>query len=242
MAKIVAVMVTGKDAARRTLAYRSIASFHEQVFPDRLLLVINDSEHPLITGDYRSSSIQEHMIAPPRYGKHGRRWSLGDLRNMGIEKAREAAGQLIVQWDDDDFSHPHRLSYQHEFTTADTATIFRWETHCNLASPAREAFANCGRISRVRGFAGTMMFSAHAPVMFPGLGKHEDTEFLLALREHMKLRVLDNQPTLYLRFYHGNNTWGEQHVMQRKPGSRDLTPTERAYLDSVLASHYDASR
>ena len=231
---ICCVMVTGKDTARYPLALNSIKAFERQSYQGPLALrIINDNPVPLLPPDFESArEIQEVRVK-------GNPKSLGELRNLALALA---GNTHFMQWDDDDFSHQDRIAWQVEQTNFQQgeATIFRRELHCNLFDGT--AFANNGKQSRVGGFAGTMLFPKLSHIRFPHTGKHEDTEFLLQYKARGRLRVLDNQPHMYLRFYHGHNTWSQQHVMQKKPGSRELSQDERAYVDEILDTYYSEIR
>lgn len=227
MPYVTAIMITGKTTERFPMAMRAVKSFQDQTYPSRQLIILNDNDQRLLPPAFQDDKVREFQINPKR--------SLGRLRNLGIQLA--AGSKYLVQWDDDDFSHPARLAYQiNMMGERQRASIFRREIHANLHS--RRAFANDGMESRVNGFAGTMMWPADATARFPDAGKHEDTEFLLKLMKDMALLVIDNPPELYLRFYHGHNTWSERHVMKRKKGARDLSPAEQEYFDQVFDTHY----
>ena len=161
--------------------------------------------------------------------------TLGALRNIGN---RLAQGDYVIQWDDDDFSRNDRLEYQVTHTPEDHMSIFRYEVHSDLTR--QHSFVNCGRQVRCKGFPGTMLYPAQSVCAFPDKGKAEDTEFVLAMQEYFDLKVLKNYPLLYVRFYHGHNTWGRYHVMKQKPGSRELTEEEARYVYRVRQRYLDA--
>ena len=224
---VTGVLVTGKTTDRYPLAKKAVDAWVKQDYQGtRKLLIIND--HPkqaLYSRGEPPAGVHEVRIA--------QRSSLGDLRNQAIEIADT---EYIVQWDDDDYSHPSRLSWQIANTPRGRASIFKWEIHCNLLTG--QAFANNGKITRCHGFAGTMLWPADAVSRFPDLGRHEDTEFVLSLRSECGLEVLKNDPKLYFRCYHGHNTWSQKHVMKQKPGSRPLTPAEKEYVNGLLQKRY----
>lgn len=236
---ITAIMVTGKTVDRYPMALRSVESFKRQLYPNRSLLIVNDHpETPLLPNneDCHITEVMCHIQNKPRR-------SLGELRTLGIQLAgnlHQGDEHYLMQWDDDDFSHWERMRYQVDRTQRGSASIFKWELHAHLQN--RTVFANNGSVARANGFAGTMLWPAAAKVRFPDLGKHEDTEFVLALKQVCGVRVIDNDPMMYLRFYHGHNTWGEKHVMQRKPGSRNCTPEEQSYFDDIYEQHYEVLR
>lgn len=221
---VTAIMITGKDPARAPLARVAVESFLAQTYSDKRLIIVNTGDVPLLAGPL--ANVEERHWR----GKAG--LTLGALRNLARKGIKDG---VIVQWDDDDFSNPERIHRQLAATPKGGASIFLREIHCCLQSG--QAFAGCGRESRVGGFAGTMLFPARYAGTFPDLGKHEDTEFLLPLKAAKKLTVIDNDPCLYVRFYHGHNTWEREHVMRRRSGSLPLTPEQQQYLDWVR-SHY----
>lgn len=219
---ITGVLVTGKSIERFPLAHRAVQAWLQQRYPgDRELLIIND--HPtesLYTSD-PPAGVREIRI-PERF-------TLGALRNMGI---KHASHEYIIQWDDDDFSGSNRLSWQVAHTREGRASIFRYEVHCNLFTG--EAFVNDGDIIRCHGFPGTMLWPRATVCQFPDQGTKEDTEFVLNLASVRGVDILDNDPLLYCRFFTGNNTWSEKHIMTRKPGARDLSNDERMYVQQLL--------
>lgn len=231
MPSVCAVMVTGKDPARFELAERSMQSFLEQTHLDKQLLIINDGPEPFLRSPRRLQGVVEYWMQPDE----APRLSLGELRNKALELLRAGSPvktpDLVVQWDDDDFSHPNRITHQVSKKRPRHAVIFRYEVHCNLATG--EAFVNCGDTQRAGGFPGTIMHSLLEDHAYPPFGKSEDAEFALLWKRQHKLTIVNNSPTLYLRFYHGKNTWHEEHVMKPRQGSRELTIQERAYVDEV---------
>jgi glycosyltransferase involved in cell wall biosynthesis len=227
---ITAVMVTGKTIERYPLARGAVQSFLSQEYAGKkLLLIINDNPVPLYE-DVRAipDDVVELHINNPR------ELTLGELRNIAFDHVSPA--DYMVQWDDDDYSAPGRLQYQIDKTKSGTATVLRWQTQFDLRTG--ECFAGCGRMSRVKGFAGTMLFPASVKARFTLKPKGEDTDFLVALSREITLDVLANSPTDFLHFCHLNNTWHPEHVMRRRHGSRDLSAPELAVVRGIVRQHY----
>lgn len=223
---VTAVLVTGKTENRFKLAQRAVTSWLRQTHAGRHeLLVVND--HPsvrLFGPHFHMPPHTRELIVPDRR-------SLGELRNIGIE---HTFTDYLVQWDDDDYSGASRLLWQQEHTPQGKASILRFELHCDLLTG--DAFVNDGMsIPRCGGFPGTMMWPRAAGCRFPAIGKSEDMRFVEALQSTCGVEVLKNDPLLYSRFYHGDNTWDQQHVMHRKPGARKLLPHEHIYAKQLLA-------
>lgn len=88
-------------ADRRVFVPRAIDYFLRQDYPNRELLIIDDGSDPvadLVPEDPRI-----------RYLRLDSRQSLGSKRNLAC---REAKGDVLMHWDDDDWHAPHRISYQ----------------------------------------------------------------------------------------------------------------------------------
>jgi glycosyltransferase involved in cell wall biosynthesis len=74
----------------------AIRCFSQQGYWNKEMIIVDDGTETLtIPADARIS-----------YIKLDRRTTTGEKRNIG---ARRANGQIIANWDDDDWSHPHRL-------------------------------------------------------------------------------------------------------------------------------------
>ncbi len=219
--RVTGVLVTGKTEDRFPLARRAVTSWQRQLYSTRReLLIINDHPTQAVFPEGAPEGVRELRLTT--------RYSLGALRNIGIE---QATSEYLVQWDDDDYSANTRLTWQIEHTIKGRASILRYEVHCDSEE---DAFVNDGQTIRGGGFPGTMLWPKDTRCRFPNKGKREDTEFVWQLRRTCGLDVLSNDPTLYCRFYHGSNTWSKQHIMQRKPGSRRLTDEERRYIQQIL--------
>lgn len=229
---ITAVMVTGKTTERYPLAMGAVQSFVDQEYRGRkLLLIINDNPIPL----YPDHTLIPKDVVELHIRHEGNKYTLGELRNMAFEHV--PADSYMVQWDDDDWSHPLRLQYQVDETTDGCASILKWQTQYDVNTG--KCFAGCGKEARVGGFAGTMLFPAAVAARFSLKPKGEDTDFLVAVQKVMELKVLANSPTLFMHFCHDNNTWHKEHVMKRRRGSRDLMAGELETVQQVIRTQYN---
>ena len=88
---------------RRPFVPRAIRYFLQQDYPRSELIVVDDG----------TDSIKDLIPADPRirYLRLTDRRTIGAKRNLACE---HAAGELVVHWDDDDWSAPWRLRYQVE--------------------------------------------------------------------------------------------------------------------------------
>lgn len=128
--------------------------------------------------------------------------SLGALRNLAL---REARGEWVCQWDDDDLYHPDRLGLSLRVTLAlqaDALFLSRWM----LWSPAARRLG----VSGAREWEGSMLARRGAVPDYPALARGEDTAVMHAMLARGRVALLD-APWLYTYVQTGANTWSAQH-------------------------------
>lgn len=81
----------------------ALCSYREQTYPNKRLIVVNDGA-PL---ESRASDVV--VVNLP---DDGRRWTIGEKRNVGVRTATE---DFVATFDDDDISLPNRLADQVAF-------------------------------------------------------------------------------------------------------------------------------
>lgn len=87
---------------RPLFARKAITCFLEQNYPKRELIILDDEDDP-------SLKIIVGMIDGVRYVRTGERLTIAEKRN---ECCKRASGEIIMHWDDDDWSAPWRISIQ----------------------------------------------------------------------------------------------------------------------------------
>lgn len=99
-------------ADRRPFIPQAINGFLKQDYPGRELIVIDDG----------ADSIADLIPSDPRirYMRLNQRLSVGAKRNTAC---RQAHGELIAHWDDDDWMAPWRLSYQVDALLSEEADV-----------------------------------------------------------------------------------------------------------------------
>lgn len=225
---VCAVMVTGKPG-REYLARKAIAAFLAQTYVRKRLVIINDGERLLQS---HTPSIVEVQAEPGL--------SLGELRNKAIELMPDDVNYL-VQWDDDDYSHPSRIKWQLANTPPGMASVLRYEVHGDMRS---RAIKLCMPTKMHHyGFAGTLMHPLPTNFRYPAKAKGEDSRFVKQWRENNQLKVIVNtdRPAMYLRIFHGKNTWDAAHVMGFPRAPVPLATTERHRVLTVLDDYINAS-
>ena len=203
---------------RVKLARRAVQCFAQQTWTNKELVIIDDG-----TEDY------EPILAPYR-GDHEIRYlqidddesvKLGGLRNMAIEESR---GDVLIQWDDDEWYHPDRIRLQVEALDGgvdgglDASVLAATLVHLDVPEFLEHPFHTRaeGRMT-----PGTI---AHrrTDVRYPNLSKGEDAVYIERLREAGKVGVVPHPHThLFIRCFHGTNTWDLNHfhgALKKTPG------------------------
>lgn len=199
--RVSCVMVTADRAA---IARRAVNCFLAQSWPNRELVVVDDGNEDytsLLAGIPADRLLYQRQPRTPEA-------TLGRLRNRSLELAR---GALVAQWDDDDWYHPERLTRQVAVLGDTHDACVLAGTLMHLDAPEWMEHPYVGRLSP--GVPGTIVHRADAGVRYPEQRRGEDTVFL----DHWpraRVAVLD-APELFLRAFHGANTWERVHFERR---------------------------
>ncbi|MCE9622990.1 MAG: glycosyltransferase family 2 protein [Actinomycetia bacterium] len=193
---------------RRDLAERAVACFAAQTWTNRELVILDDGDEdyapmlaPFISA---GEAIRYHRI------QHDSSTHLGGLRNATIELAE---GDWCAQWDDDEWYGPTRIERQMAaLNPGDVASALRW-TLMTVDSPTLGPLT----FRADAGFAtpGTVLHRRDA-ARYPDLARGEDAVFLKSLRDAGGVAVLGkDDANLFVRCFHGSNTWNEGHFLRR---------------------------
>jgi glycosyltransferase involved in cell wall biosynthesis/predicted O-methyltransferase YrrM len=181
---------------RRAFVPQAIAYFLRQDYPGRELIVVDDGD----------DSVEDLMPSDPRvrYLRLPPGRTLGEKRNLACD---EAAGEIIVHWDDDDWMAEHRIRYQVECLRegkADVCGLGRLYFYDPAAGAAWE-YA-CPRRDKTWLAGGTFCYrkSFWRSNPFPATDRGEDTRFLWSDRAKHLLTLAD--PTFYVAVLHPHNT------------------------------------
>ncbi len=185
---------------RRAYVPRAIAYFLRQDYPDKELIILDDGD----------DSVADLVPDEPqvRYVRLPGRLPLGTKRNECIRQAR---GELIMHWDDDDWHASHRVRCQVEALLKSDAEV------CGLRrilfhepGTGRTWLYEYPAGGRRWLIGGTLLYRVdfwrRAP--FPAMQQGEDTSFLWSRRLD---RVAEpNDLTIYVALIHPNNTCPKQ--------------------------------
>jgi len=208
------VMVT---ADRHKFCSRAIAAFVSQSYSNKELVILDNGAAPM---EELLRDVPDDQIVY-RYATFSEETTLGDIRNESLDMVR---GDIVVpQWDDDDWSARDRLERQFTILSdrgVDACTLHGTLMHLNDPSYFDKPFLGL----LAGGVPPTIMHKRDDSVRFPSLRRSEDTEYKAAWqhRSYHVMPIADSH--LYLRYFHGDNTWDRDHFMRRMRNTpKDLT-------------------
>ena len=207
----VVLPLTGKTVAscimltrnRRGFAALARELFEAQDYAHKELLIVDNGEIPVADLAEGNPTV--------RYIRPSHRLSLGELRSLA---AREASGDIIIHWDDDDWYSPERLRYQITPILNGEADVTGLQNRYVL-DLSTGAFWTMTESLHLRMFVGnvhggTLAFHRrilNGTVDYPPLNLAEDAGLLRsALQFNCRLLRMPN-PGVYVYIRHSQNTW-----------------------------------
>jgi glycosyltransferase involved in cell wall biosynthesis len=142
---------------------------------------------------------------------------LGELRNISMEAAQ---GEIICQWDDDDYSHPERLMVQVGHMMRNSASACFMTDHLHFIEDERFlCWIDWTLDGHTKGAAqlapGTLLMFRDSRFKYPESGpfarQGEDSVFLDTVYKSVPVAHLGGAGHLYLYTYHGRNTFSREH-------------------------------
>lgn len=197
---ITALMVT---TGRIPLVKQSYKYFKKQDYPNKHLLIVND-------GDVKEHEALKKIMGEDREVSvlhSARKRKLGELRNLALEYS---PSDLTIQWDDDDWYGPTRISEQYKghHDGEYPAVVLKEQLHyfCDTNEVAW--------VSDPNGIEGTLFLDRRAGKFYPPASKGEDTVLKKELKLQNMLHIVEGG-TCYCRTFHGSNTWDRDHHIER---------------------------
>jgi glycosyltransferase involved in cell wall biosynthesis len=216
---------------RAVLVERAIELFHRQDWPRRELVIVHEGLFPI-----------GHLRGDPRIRlvRVDEGLDIGSKRNLGIE---HASGDLLVQWDDDDWSAADRISIQ-------VAPLIRGEAEVTAFAPdlffhlERGEFWSVAAEQREKMFVGDVVGGTLAFTRavwreaggYPAASLAEDAALLRAMTKHghRLARLANDDRYVYVR--HGRNTW--TFALTGRSWTRRSTPPGMPREDLAFYEHF----
>jgi len=222
--------------SRTGLLKRAISSFRDQTYPRKELVVVyeaDDAETAGFMAAIRDDDIKS-VEAPA-----SKALTLGELRNMSVD---ESSGDYFCQWDDDDWSHRERLSFQMDVIRKSglhASVLMHWLLYDDTKKQAY--------VSVRRPWEGSLLCEKSligGDFRYKASPRGEDTPLINALfRNGLIFPVM--MPKLYIYVYHGGNVWTKEHWESIFSASRELSEESSKIIGGILARKYtgeEASR
>ena len=196
---------------------RSVGCYRDQTYPNRELVIVNEGpkEYQNQIEEFVQGMDDVKLIFLDGY------YTLGALRNISMMACN---GDIWVQWDDDDFNLPERLSAQYSFFSRDPKSKV-----CYLADqlhyywPTQELywenwfkFASGGK-KKWGLIPGTCMAVKGLRIRYPSAGDFasagEDSIFSnwLVDNTYDEVQLLSGRGYMQVYSYHGKNVWDIEH-------------------------------
>jgi hypothetical protein len=164
--------------------------------------------------------------------------TLGELRNAALDLVES---EFQISWDDDDWHGPERIQIQAAACQGSaSASILACYTTVDLVTG--EAFVRSCKSFSCGGCEGTILHR-RTTHRYPACERGEDTAFAQAFLDDGSLVVVESDPLVYVRTYHGHNVSGKRHIIDRaRRSGRPLTARQLSELQPILAAYGDAAR
>lgn len=212
---------------RRPLVTLALRWFAQQTYPNRELFIVDDGSDPVADLAEGAPNV--------RYLRVRSRTSIGAKRNLACQQAQ---GEIIAQWDDDDWYSPERLAAQAAPILDGRADVTGLENRYMLEVPAGRCWTIDGSLHRRMFFGdvhgGTLVYSRRIlqdGIRYPASNLAEDAALLQqALQRHWRLLRVEN-PGMFVYLRHARNAWSF-------PTGRFLDPG--GWKESAAPLHFPA--
>jgi len=208
--RISCLMIT-KD--RLTMIFRSIKYFLRQTWSDKELIIVSDgpegvrSELRQHVRDLGTGTVHFYEEVPSTVGR---------LRNVTVG---HATGDVLCQWDDDDYYHPRRLEEQWLHLEASGADATYLYDQLHFFADTSELFWTDWSARRSEhadmGAPGSLMCRKNADIRYHETGEKaqlgEDAFLQIELYRRCKVSGLVGMGHLYAYVYNGTNSWARPH-------------------------------
>lgn len=202
---ISAVMVTKN---RVNYVKNAVKCFLNQTYPCKELIIVTDNDDETEAYGKELQKVHSNIYV---YNYSGE-FKLGTLRNMAIKNTN---GEYIIQWDDDDYYHPIRMSIMYIMLRPNRNDKKNKFVIMNNWTVAWPQYNKVG-IGKSRPWEGSILFNRdlYPQYKYSEESKGEDTYFVKQLlNSGERYTKLDASfAPIYIYGIHGKNTWNERHL------------------------------
>ena len=240
---IYCLMITGKTEQRRQFAKIALKNFNIQTYPNKYLVIINEDFHSSLKNHANKQKLDNVMEVMINKQDHG--LTLGDLRNISLEMVPPNA--IWTTWDDDDWRHETYLEVLYNRLKTNPSRKYL------LYQNRLEHNFKTGFSWKVRIRNGTSIIFAYKDpdIRYDSWNVNEDVvvkKYILSRVSTGESIIYDNDPLLYVRFVHTDNT--SIYVDSKKKRIRDPVSNmsnvieyeallrDIKYIHNVIKKHY----
>ena len=199
-------MVT--KTARLKFISRAVFSFNSQTYPEKELIILHDS------GDEFHETLIEQFGSDTVKIVQSEKSYLGTLRNKSVEVC---SGDVICQWDDDDYSHPDRLQIQYDRLIESNMPVCFLSSHAYtvndefyiLDKSLGKPFISSWRVAQ-----NSLMAHKDRLPKYPDSMIGEDTPITEYYTPTQSVTSVVDKPYLFCTTYHSGNSWDIGHHMK----------------------------
>ena len=190
---------------RPLLLQKAIACFESQNYPNKELVI----SYPI--DDHHTEQLIQEVLQKEDFKilkiSRSTEESLGNARNSAIAKCR---GDYICIWDDDDWYHPSRLSFQ--FNSMQTSG-HGYQASILTQLILYDATTQKAYLSFPYTWDGSILCRKEIILQnqYANQDKAEDTHVIKFLEKRRLLHYIQDAPYLYVYVFHGGNTWDYEH-------------------------------
>jgi glycosyltransferase involved in cell wall biosynthesis len=214
---------------RKKLLERAVQSFRDQTYPEKELLLLYQTDDEE-TAEY-ARSLEDNNIMLVEVPS-SEKFNLGRFRNRSISECR---GDYFCQWDDDDWSHRDRLSFQMDVIGSSgmpACILFHWLMYDERTGKAY--------LSNRRPWEGSILCKKSLlgdDLRYEEVVKHEDTYLVSELfKRNLIFPVM--MPKLYIYVYHGDNLCTREHWEKIFRASTELSAGSTSIIKGILEGSY----
>ncbi|MFO8030835.1 MAG: glycosyltransferase family A protein [Cyclonatronaceae bacterium] len=193
-------------ANRMHFAGRAVNCFEQQSYPNKELIVIDDGKQDYSPLFERIDPADITYIRIPKTSD----LVLGTLRNIALQYA---TGDYLVQWDDDDWYHPDRITKQAAYLDMGYDACCLSASLMHLDNPEYFFHPYIGYLPK--GIPGSIMHRRSGSIRYPEYRRAEDTVYLKQWMKRRYIKLPEHFAGLFIRCFHGTNTWEEAHFTRR---------------------------
>ncbi len=198
---------------RFDLFKKSVYCYLSQTYKNKELVILNEGpkEYQEKIYSYIKNLNRSDIHCEFLNGKY----TLGGLRNISIDIAH---GDIFVQWDDDDFCTPERLSVQFRHLFNSTAVACFLTDQLHYFFDTQEIYWDnwlngSGGQKKYSLIPGTIMAYKKADIKYPHLPRKEDTVMTDELVTKKEITLLSGYGYMHVYTFHGGNLWEQEHHM-----------------------------